>query len=181
MPWLRGLLAVLTLLSGATPCLAQVYRYTDAQGQVHYTSQPPSNVNAESLNIPTTSSRAASAPSTSPSDNTPDATRSATQGYSVVRVTGVTDGQAVRANDGNLSVGVHLVPALQPGHRLRLLLDGQALDADSGASINLSGLERGEHSLQAEVLSGQQALQQSPVVRFNLQRTHVNAPARRAP
>lgn len=176
---LRWLL--LLLLTGALPCLAQVYRYTDAQGQVHYTNQPPASVKAESLNLPAAPSTNAGSPVPSFSSSPNTSASSVAQGYSVLRITGISDGQAVRANDGNVTAGVQLEPALQPGHRLRLLLDGQTLETSGSAAINLSGLERGDHSLQAEVLNGQQVLQQSPVVRFNLQRTHVNAPARRAP
>lgn len=65
--------------------------------------------------------------------------------------------QTLHDNRGNVRVELSLTPALQlrAGHRLQLVLDGQALpDSWSSQSGLLSGLVRGEHRLQAYVVAG---------------------------
>ncbi len=59
----------------------------------------------------------------------------------------------VRENTGNVSVVVHLLPALHPGHSMRLLLDDVATASPGeDAVFALSNVDRGTHTLKAEVL-----------------------------
>jgi len=175
---LYGLLLVWPLL-----CAAGIYRYTDAQGNTHYTSQPPEGVQADEVRLPPNSPRShAPASSTSSSNNSQsNSSEPVTNRYSVIRLIGLED-EALRANGGLLSIEVQLLPALQAGHNLRLLLDGQvASPAGTATQRRLSAVERGQHSLQVEILNEQQVvIQRSAVSSFNVQRTHLNSPARRA-
>lgn len=176
---LYGLLLVWPML-----CAAGIYRYTDAQGNTHYTSQPPEGVQADEVRLPQNSPRShAPTGSTSSSNNSQsNSSEPAASRYSVIRLIGLEDEQALRANGGTLSIEVQLVPALQAGHSLRLLLDGQvASPAGTATQRQLSSVERGQHSLQVEILNEQQVvIQRSAASGFTIQRTHLNSPTRRA-
>ena len=91
--------------------------------------------------------------------------------YSVLALDELTDGQALRANNGSFSVGVQIQPPLQATPRLRLLLDGQPYGPASGTTQwHLQNIDRGEHSLAVQVLATDKVIQQSPTLRFTVLR-----------
>lgn len=91
--------------------------------------------------------------------------------YRVLSLSELTDGQALRANNGSFSVGVQIQPPLQATHRLRLLLDGQPYGpASNTTQLHLLNVDRGEHSLAVQVLIRDEVIQQSPTLRFNVLR-----------
>ncbi|HXF67555.1 MAG TPA: hypothetical protein VNK67_12780 [Burkholderiales bacterium] len=80
--------------------------------------------------------------------------------------------QTVHDNEGRVPVSVAVTPAdaLDTGHRVRVTLDGRAHGAPRHAlSFTLEGVERGEHTLQAELVdAGGRALAVSAPVKFYL-------------
>ncbi len=59
--------------------------------------------------------------------------------------------ETVHNNSGNVSV--EIMALLDPGHTVRLLIDGDRAAPDSrDLTFRLQGVERGEHTLQALVL-----------------------------
>ncbi|MEX6503894.1 DUF4124 domain-containing protein [Pseudomonas zhanjiangensis] len=175
---MRRLLSCL-LLCLALPAGAQIYKYTDANGNTVFTNQPPQGVPTENIELAPTNSVQMQAPSTppQPSTNSEQATP-----YRTLQLSGVPEDGAVRANAGDFSVAVQLDPPLSPSHRLRLLLDGQPYDQPSTSTLRqLENIARGEHSLAVEVLSGGKSVQQSEAITFTVQRISLNSPARSAP
>lgn len=167
----------------ALPAAAQIYKYTDAHGNTVFTNQPPHGQAAETVELPPTNTVEAQQPTAAPSTSTPAQSRpEQRQPYSHLTLTGLPDdGGALRANNGTFSVGVDLQPRLQPGHQLRLLLDGQPYGQPSNVpQLQLVNIDRGEHRLAVEVLAGGRQVQQSPAVTFTVQRISVNSPARSA-
>ncbi len=74
-------------------------------------------------------------------------------GYSVLRIVQPSNNATVRSNEGKVPVQISLQPALQAGHSIRLILDGQSAGAPiNSTDIVLSGIDRGTHQLAAEVL-----------------------------
>ncbi|WP_439886571.1 DUF4124 domain-containing protein [Pseudomonas sp. MBLB4123] len=172
---LACLLLVLTL-----PASAQIYKYTDANGNTVFTNQPPDGSAAQSIELPPTNTVEMQAPS-APAASAGGTTASAPP-YRTLRLTGLPDDEALRANNGTFSVGVSIAPRLAAAHRLRLLLDGQPYGQPSRTPrLQLTNVDRGEHSLAVEVLSGEQAIQQSPTVTFTVQRVNTSSPALRPP
>lgn len=55
MQRIAWVLAVLAALSVPAVLASQIYKWRDAQGQVHYSESPPAGVPAEKLNVETTS------------------------------------------------------------------------------------------------------------------------------
>ncbi|MVW74511.1 DUF4124 domain-containing protein [Pseudomonas xionganensis] len=173
------LLVACLLLSLALPAAAQIYKYTDAHGNTVFTDQPPEGQAAENVELAPTNSVDMQVPALPAAS--PDPVESKLP-YSTLALTDIPDDEALRANNGTFSVGVQIEPRLRPGHRLRLLLDGQPYGKPSnGPRLQLTEIDRGEHSLAVEVLSGEQQLQQSPAVTFTLQRVHTSSPALRPP
>jgi hypothetical protein len=105
--------------------------------------------------------------------------------YALLAIRSPQPDEAVRANDGNVSVALDLVPGLQAsaGHRLRVTLDGQVLAAPaSGSSVALQNLDRGEHTVQVAVVDAEgRELIVSPAVSFNVLRVGAEPPPRLPP
>lgn len=176
-------LLICLLLSLALPASAQIFKYTDANGNTVFTDQPPEGQETQDVELPETNSVSMpvpSAPATPPEGNG-SATNQAAP-YSTLQLTGIPDEAALRANNGTFSVGVDIQPRLAGNHRLRLLLDGQPYGQPSNVPrLQVSNADRGEHSLAVEVLSGEQSIQQSATTTFTVQRVNTSSPALRPP
>ena len=172
------------LLSLAVPASAQIFKYTDANGNTVFTDQPPEGQTTENIQLPATNSVSMpvpSLPTTSPADGS-DSTASNAAPYSMLQLTGIPDDAAMRANNGTFSVGVDIQPRLSSNHRLRLLLDGQPHGQPSNVPrLQVTNADRGEHSLAVEVLNGDQSIQQSATSTFTIQRVNTSSPALRQP
>lgn len=173
------LLTACLLCALALPAAAQIYKYTDANGNTVFTNQPPEGQDVESVELPPTNTVAPQTPVSTQA--TPAASQNTTT-YGVLELTNLPNDEALRANNGTFTVGVKITPRLLPGHRLRLLLDGQPY----GQPVNVTSLQvvaadRGEHSLAVEVLNGTQVIQQSATVTFTVQRVNTSSPALRPP
>jgi len=170
---MRQPLACLLLLI-ALPAAAQIYKYTDAHGNPVFTSQPPDNVRSEIVELPPLNSvelqQPAPAAPRMPQNIQPSDSPAA---YSLIELTDLPTAEALRANNGTFTVGVHLEPRLQSPHRLRLVLDGNPYGQPSNIPLlQLVNIDRGEHTLSVQVLQGDQILQQSPSVTLTVQRVH---------
>ncbi|WP_375740550.1 DUF4124 domain-containing protein [Pseudomonas boanensis] len=175
---MRPLLASLLLVL-ALPAAAQIYKYTDANGNTVFTNQPPDGTASERVELAPTNAIQAQPPSAPVSPPSDAESRVA---YQVLELTNIPDAEALRANNGTFSVGVRLEPNLQPGHSLRLRLNGQPYgQATNVPRLQLVNIDRGEHSLSVDVLSGTIVVQSSPTVTFTVQRVSTSSPALRPP
>ena len=173
------LLTVFLFCALALPASAQIYKYTDDRGNVVYSDQPPEGRTAQTIELAPTNTVEAQAPVDVPG-HTETAEQSAA--YTVLRLKDLPSADAIRANNGTFSVGVEIQPRLQSGHSLRLLLDGRPYGKPTTAPrLQLTNIDRGEHSLAVEVLSGDTPLQTSQTQTFTVQRVHTNNPATRPP
>lgn len=69
-----------------------------------------------------------------------------------VTITRPAQDDTVHDNEGNVSVIVAVEPALAPGSELVLLLDDRPAARQRGPVFALMGVERGTHTLQAQVI-----------------------------
>jgi hypothetical protein len=134
------------------PVSAEVFTYIDAQGNRVFTDQPGSR-NAK--RVPMTPSNRMSA---NPTGAAPVIAEKKTETnppfrYDLLRVLVPEPDATIRSSAGELIVSVTSEPRLQPGHRYRLLLDGQPT-AEPGPSpvFALSNIDRGSHNLSVEIL-----------------------------
>lgn len=170
-------LVLLTLALIAVPGAAQPYTYTDEAGTAHYTDTPGRNVLSEPVVLPPLNRLPARviSPEADPLAVLPEReSHPAAFKYTVLEVSGLPEGQAVRANNGTFSVQVRIEPALREEHRIQLVLDGKpyGMPGRSG-EFELVNIDRGEHRLAVHALGRNTVVQRSAEVMFHLQRVRV--------
>ncbi|MDH4570300.1 DUF4124 domain-containing protein [Pseudomonas sp. BN414] len=167
------------LLAVALPAAAQIYKYTDANGNTVFTNQPPDGTPTEKVELPPTNAVQIQPPSQPAND---DASAEQQAAYNLVELTNLPDEEALRANNGTFSVGVRLDPRLQPGHSLRLRLDGEPYGQPTNVPrLQVQNVDRGEHTLMVDVLAGTTVVQSSAPITFTVQRVNTSSPALRPP
>lgn len=165
----RGFLFILLLI--ALPVAAQIYKYTDADGNTAYSNQPPDGVKAQPVELPPLNSvDAQSSGKPAPVAQTRE---QAHVTYEVLELTNVPTTEALRANNGTFTVNVLIKPRLQGSHLFRLLLDEKPYGQPGNVpALQLVNIDRGLHSLAVQVIDGETVIQQSPTVTFTVQRVH---------
>ena len=143
----RTILALLGLLA-AGAVVADAYTWTDEDGVVHYSDRPQPGATRIELAEPNSGRAFARQPSTDEPDTTSD---SGAVQYETFEVTSPGAEETLWNIEGVLNVSLTLTPALQPGHQVRVYLDGNQ-QMVSGMSFQLDEVYRGVHNLQAEVL-----------------------------
>ena len=180
---MRLILACL-LFALALPASAEIYKYTDANGNTVFTNQPPQGTNAQEVNLPPVNTVQAPPPKTMPGNAPGSQGGAGANGpvYSVLEFANVPTEEALRANNGDFTLTVHTEPALRVGDSLQLLVDGTPYGGiTSSTQLPVTNLDRGDHSLAVQVFSGDRLIQQSPTVTVTIQRTSVNNPTRVTP
>jgi len=156
----------------AAPIGAQViYKWYDASGQPHFSDVPREGaeeiyVASPQVYTPVSVNRAVA---TSPEAPAKEDGKSSEPSYSNLSITSPSAEETIWNTGGTISVNLALQPALTAGHTIRLLLDGrQKQQLGPGVtSTQLSGVERGTHQLQAQVVTpGGQIVQSAPAVTF---------------
>lgn len=166
----RTFLYILLLI--ALPAAAQIYKYTDANGNTAYSNQPPDGVQAQPVELPPLNRVEPQAPSApqAPTAEQPQPPRNA---YEILELAGLPSDEALRANNGTFTVNVLIKPRLQSPHQLRLVLDDEPYGQPSNVPVlQLVNIDRGEHRLAVQVIDGQTVIQQSPPAVFTVQRVH---------
>lgn len=172
---MRSLLVALLALI-ATPALAQLYSYTNADGQQVFTDNPPQGVQAKPVNLLPTNSTVMPLPvrRLSPADAQKKPSEANLQyRYQKLGILSPSADQVLRANERRLSVAVHSEPQLASNHRYQLLLDNKPVGQPQSESLfYLSDVDRGSHQLQLQIVSdsGRQ-IAQSAASTFHLRQT----------
>lgn len=123
----------------------EVYRYTDANGVVHYTDKPPAK-DAKPVNLPKIQTyRSGQPPKTFDFSDTPKA--GAPQ-FSVA-FDSPSPEQTYREAGASVAIAVSVMPGLVGGYGLLYTVDGEPLNEAPSFSTSLSipGLARGSHVL----------------------------------
>jgi hypothetical protein len=167
----RGFLFILLLV--ALPAVAQIYKYTDANGATAYSNQPPDGVSAQPVHLPPLNSIERQSPGEPAPAAEAVSHEQPLNTYEVLELTGLPTNGALRANNGTFTVTVLIKPRLQAPHLLRLLLDGQPYGEPGNVpTLQLVNIDRGEHRLAVQVIDGENVVQQSPTATLTVQRVH---------
>ncbi|WP_298440770.1 DUF4124 domain-containing protein [uncultured Ferrimonas sp.] len=138
---------LLLLLLLALPASAEIYKWVDANGKVHYSDKPVSG--AEAVVPKESSTVSLPARNHPPAPPRQDPIRQPYQ----IDFSAPSDNATVRNNSGQLALTIALEPELARQHKVQLLLDGKPVRTlGSGGSFALDNLDRGEHQLQAQVI-----------------------------
>jgi hypothetical protein len=141
------LLAVLVFGSATA---ADVYRWVDRDGVVHYSDQWQPG--AEKVRIQETATYSGSRAAGSKPASTASAPPAAT-GYRSLTITSPAQEEVLWNIEGRLRVALQASPALRGTDRVRLYLDGSAQELAPGtSSAELTDVFRGVHTLKADVL-----------------------------
>jgi hypothetical protein len=169
---------LITAPAGAT----DVYRWVDSNGQAHYSDQWQPG--AEKMRIessavvngakapPGADGVSGPAPATEPDK--------AAGRYESLEITSPAQEEVLWNIEGQLRVSLRLSPPLQPGHDLRLYLDGTLQDLPAGSTeAQLKDVYRGIHTVKAEVVnaSGTVLISSQPTT-FVVRQTSIQNPSR---
>jgi hypothetical protein len=151
---------------------AQVYRQVGPDGTVTFTDQPAPG--AERVRVaPAQAVRLPPAPRQDTGDTAREGEKT-TVPYTAFSILSPEREEAVRANNGVVTVRLGVEPALQEGHRIAIKLDGEdGKDARmvDDLSVELVNVSRGRHSVEAAVVDEQDdALIQAGPVNFHVLR-----------
>ena len=177
------LFIVFVLVCATGLAYAQAYRWVDENGVVHYSDRPQAG--AEEIELPDSnrSSRPVTprpTPASGPGTDA-DQPREQTGIYNTLAITAPAAEETLWNIAGTLNVSLNLEPALRPGHRIRVYLDGEPRMVN-GMSFQIEEVFRGAHNLQAEVVDGTgELLIRSQPNRFYVQQTSVQNRARPRP
>lgn len=99
-------------------------------------------------------------------------------GYESFEIAQPENEETIRSNEGTVTVGLNLKPALSSGHLIQIYLNGTKLASDlTSTQFTLNELNRGTHSLQAKVVDAEGKLQISTqVINFHLRKASIIKP-----
>jgi len=162
---------------------AEVYRWVDDDGTVHYSDRPQEG--AETVIIQEAQTFSAPAPQATRSTSSTTSARAdnaepeETASYSNLEIVSPRQEEVLWNTGGQLNVSLRSRPRIRSGHTVFLLMDGQEVQQLSRGRMQASLLdvERGTHQLHAEVRdrSGS-TVARSDTVQFTVQQTSIQNP-----
>ncbi len=169
MKWTFSFLLLMVLASVA---LAKVYKWTDNQGNVHFSDKP--HRGAVEIDLPPVQTY--SPPEIpQPTDETPDAADEDGDTYEEVVILQPENGATIRNNQGLIPVQAKTVPELREGDQLQLIFDGQKMGSPQKLpSFTLNNVFRGTHTIAIQVIDAEgKELKTSDTVTVHMHRPRV--------
>ncbi len=154
--------------------VAQVYKYTDENGNTIYTDKPTDG--AKKLKIRNESrSSAARAPRQKYEPAVGEARGEQSDQidviYSKLEILSPTNDSTPPGNSGNVEVVLLASPRLHARHRIVIALDGKEISNGRHANLSLTNLARGTHTLTAQIVDAEGTTQiQANAVSFHVKR-----------
>ncbi len=162
---------------------AVIYKWTDAQGVVHYSDQSVPGAQKIYTNSPTAGGPGAPSNSNSNAQAPAIPGSAEKQGYSIIAITSPSAGQSF-FGDEPIGVALALEPSLRPGDTVTWHLNGQEL-ANQGpgtTQFTLPHMDRGTYAIAATVTNPNSGESQStPSVTFYVRQPSALSPQHRTP
>ena len=154
---------------------AQVYRWVDDKGGIHFSDVPPPQTDAEELELPALNRAKPQPVPADKAEGRPLGDEVSTNGYQVLEIVEPSNDGTVHSNEQKVKVLVNVVPGLGQRHRIAIYLDGMAVGEEmSATTAELQGVARGTHHLQAKVIDDQgRVIIESATTRFYLRQATV--------
>jgi Domain of unknown function (DUF4124) len=169
---------ILILLSASfAATAAEVFRWTDDNGVIHFSDLPQEG--AEKITVEGAQTFSAPAPQRRERDSGSTADEQDGFSYSAVNIVSPGSGEVLWNTGGSMKVSVNTQPKLKLGHTQMVYLDGQVAANLNGSqrSAELTGIERGEHTLTTEVRNADgDVVGTGNAVTFMVQQTSVQNP-----
>ncbi len=149
---------------------AQVYKWTDSQGVVHFSDTP--HVGAETINNIQTQNYSTPPQSTIPKiEEQPKKEKI----YKNITILQPQDQATIRNNQGYLVVSVEVLPKLFPSDKVQIVFDGKAQGTPQDRLMfQLNGIYRGMHTIAVQIIdSKNEVVKTSSPVTIYMQRPRV--------
>ncbi len=174
------LLSAALFSTAASISFAKIYSWKDASGKTVFGDNPPNYNKAKEVKTQElTIIPGYKDPSTIQTHKKEVSHESANEddgkSYETFNVTYPKDDEAIRSNDGNITVAFELSPALKKTDTIFVYVDGKKIVENSKSlSVSLQGLDRGTHSMFAVVRNGNgDVLLNSNTVSFHILRNSI--------
>ena len=170
MRWLVITL-LFTLSAAALPAKAQMYRWVDEKGNVHFSDKTPGN-DAEQYEPPPIMVMPAGPGGELKPLKKPD-TRQISYKTLVIN-TPANDAVFTPDKSDSVQVSLELTPKLNVRHNIALYLNGELHTLAQQLNFTLTGLPRGTHTVSASVIDKEnKKLITSNSISFHIQRHHI--------
>lgn len=161
--------------------LAEIYKWRDASGTLHFSDQkPPDNYNPETVAIQPSTTHTIHQGNNPENEGSPEQSAEPTQAqpsniarYRSIELTSPIHGAVIRSNNGTVTLNCAVDPPLsnEAGHKVNFFVDGVAVGTSKQCRHTLQSLSRGEHSASVAVTDAMgKTLVRAPTVKFNLLR-----------
>ncbi|MEE9350835.1 MAG: DUF4124 domain-containing protein [Thiotrichaceae bacterium] len=174
------LLSIALFSTTVSSGFAKIYSWKDASGKTVYGDNPTDHSKAKEVKTQELTIVPGYKDPTTIQVNQKKATEEPakeddSKGYETFNVTYPKDDEAIRANDGNITVAFQLSPALKKTDTVFVYVDGKKMVEDSKSlSASLQGLDRGTHSMFAVVRNANgDVLLNSNTVSFHILRNSI--------
>jgi Domain of unknown function (DUF4124) len=142
-------LVILVILACSIPTHAEIYKWTDSHGNVHFTDKP--HKGAKEVELPAV--QTFSLPKVPQPTETKEEETIA-RSYKKILITQPEDQATIRNNQGYVAVSVLLEPSLIEGDKIQLIFDGKPMGQPQTSSVfALNNVYRGTHTLAVKILN----------------------------
>lgn len=170
------MIALPVALAAGPVAASEIYRTTDADGDVVFTDDPPAE-GAEPLELDplTTVEPVEGEPDGASGIGTPEGKPDTpANGISGISLAYPENEKGIRHNGGNVPFKVALEPegaALPRGHQVEIVLDGKVRGRAAATQVSVSAVSRGPHTVRARVIDAAgETRYESDTVKFYLLR-----------
>lgn len=146
--WVLLLLGCMLVATSHAQSRREVYEWTDANGVKHYSDYPQPG--ARKITLTGAPTMGTVVPSASPATNTSKQAGPSVQ-YTALEIISPQDDTSYFEPDDEITVRVRSEPAVDADDRLVTYLDGKQTGEIGATDLQLSGLERGSHTLQSVI------------------------------
>ncbi len=144
-------LVLCTLCLLVNPLQADIYKWVDDNGSVHFSDKP--RPGAETITLPPTQTYSPPK-ATEPLPPVPEITPQTTATYTKLMIVQPQDQETLRSNQGILSVISRVEPELNTGDKLQLIYDGSPVGPpQTEPAFTLKQVYRGSHTLQLQIVN----------------------------
>jgi len=163
-----------SLFLAASGASAQIYKTTDAEGNVVFTDRPAAGNKSEQVDLQRTNSTPP--PPVMPVQSTEEESKEPAEPETRVAITAPAPETTIPMGPGNFSVTAQIEPGLARGQSLQLSLDGEAQGEPQASGYwDLTNVFRGAHDLVVSVIDAQgEVVSSSEPVRVYVMRPSVN-------
>lgn len=173
---MRFLILLLAATLGAAAAHAEVYRYTDENGNVVYTDEPRDQAERivvkkiPTINMPDgplTEDAFRQSPDTEENVPSPEL-------YKLIGFSEPQNNSAFWSGSGNIAIAVEAVPGLRPSHGFQVLLDGEPIGTGASGLFSVQHIDRGTHTATVRVVNADgDVLQTGQSITFTVHRPSV--------